>query len=55
MKIAHVEASNVLPPIAATGLYKNIPKKAAAKAPKMTYLGTFPKKIEVDFKKILKV
>ena len=43
MKIAHVEAGNVVPSIAATELYTNIPKKAAGKAPKGDLLGNLPK------------
>ena len=42
MTIAHVEASNVVPPIAATESYENIPEKATGD-PKSDLLGNLPK------------
>ena len=55
MKIAHVQASNVVPPLAIPQLNENMLKKVVGNDPKMTYLGTFPKKIEVDSEIFLKV
>ena len=42
MKIAHVEASNVVPPIVASQLDGNVPGNAAGNAPKSDLLGNPP-------------
>ena len=43
MKIAHVEASNVVPSLIASWLSENIPKKVAGKPPKSDLLKNLPK------------
>ena len=54
-KIAHVEAGNVLPPIAATESYENVPKKATGKALKNDLLRNLPKENKGRLKNFLKV
>ena len=43
MKVAHVEAGNVVPPIMATELYENVPEKTAGKATRSDLLRNLPK------------
>ena len=43
MKIAHVEASKVVPPLMASQSSENIPKKIAGKSPKSNLLKDLPK------------
>ena len=55
MKIAHVEAGNVVPPIVGPQPEENVSGKAAGNAPRATYLGTFLKKMVKDFGNFFKV
>ena len=55
MKIAHVEASSVIPPTVATELYENMPEKAAGKARKSDLLRNLPKEKRSRLQKFLKV
>ena len=43
MKIAHVEAGNVVPSLKASWLSENIPKKVVGKSPESNLLENFPK------------
>ena len=54
MKIAHVEAGNVVPPIVAPQLDENIPKKASGNTQKSDLLGNPPEENVIDFKNFLK-
>ena len=42
MKIAHVEASNIVPMMVSQGIPKNMLKKEAGNAPRSTLLGNVP-------------
>ena len=55
MKIAHVEASNVVPSLMASWSSDNIPEEVVRKPPKMTYSRTFLKGMIVDLKNFLRV
>ena len=51
MKIAHVEASNVVPPLAGSPVEcEEYLRRLLEMLQKVTYSGTFPKRIEVDSK-----
>ena len=52
MKIAHVEASNVVPPLAVPQLNENIPEKVAGNAPKGDLLWNLPKENIGSLKKL---
>ena len=43
MKIAHVEASNVVPSFVSSQVFKNVPKKVTGNSPKITLLENLPK------------
>ena len=53
MKIAHVEASNIVPTMVNQGLPENMLEKEAGKAPKSTLLENIPKAKEERIDKIL--
>ena len=53
MKIAHVEASNIVPTIVKQRLSKSMLKKEAGNAPKSTLLKSIPKAKENGIEKIL--
>ena len=55
MKIAHAEASNVVPSFMATQMSENVPEKVAGKPPKSSLLENLPKKKNSRLKNILKV
>ena len=55
MKIADVEASNVVPSLMTSQLYENIPEKVQENLQKAAYLRTFPERRTVDSKSFLKV
>ena len=42
MKIAHVEASNVVPPLMTSWLSENVPEKVEGKSPKSDILENLP-------------
>ena len=52
MKVAHVEASNVVLPLVVPQLNENIPKKIAGNAPKGDLLGSLPKENRSRLKKL---
>ena len=52
MKIAHVEASNVVPPLMTSWLSENIPKKVVGKSLKSDLLGNLPKGKDSRLKKL---
>ena len=54
-KIAHVVASNVVPPIVAPQPDENVPRKVAGNPQKVTYLRTLLKRMVIDFGNTLKV
>ena len=51
-KIAHVEASNVVPSLMNSQLSKNVPKKVAGKSPKSDLLENFPEGNDSRLKKL---
>ena len=53
MKIVHVEASSIVPPMESQGMPKNVLEKDAGIAPKSTLLENIPKAKEERFEKIL--
>ena len=53
MKIAYVEASNVVPSLVSSQLSKNKPEKVAGNCPKSDLLKDLPKENDGRFKKIL--
>ena len=55
MKIAHVEASNVVPTMVKQRLSENILKKEAGNALKSTLLESIPKAKEIGLKRFWKV
>ena len=55
MKIAHVEASNVVPSLMAPQSSENIPKKVVGKPPKGNVLENLPKEKNSRLDKFLKV
>ena len=50
-----MEASNVMHPLAIPQLNKNVLKRLLEMLQRVTYLGNFPKRIEVNPKNLLKV
>ena len=52
MKIAHVEASNVVPSLMASRLSKNVPEKVMGKPLKSDLLENLPKKNDSRLKKL---
>ena len=55
-KIAHVEASNIVPPLISSQVPKNVLKQVAGKwLQKATYSRTYPKRKKVGFKRFLRV
>ena len=52
MKIAHVEASNVVPSLTTSQLSENIPEKVAGKSPKSDLLENHPKGNGSRFEKL---
>ena len=54
-KIAHVEASNVVPSFVGSQVSENIPKKVVGNSPKATYSRTYPKRMEVGLKRYWRV
>ena len=52
MKIAHVEASNIVPPLIGSQVPKNVPKKVVGKAPENNLLRNLPEEEEGRVKKI---
>ena len=55
MKVAHVEASSIVPPMVSSGMSKNVLEKVAGNAPKSTLLENVPKtkgRIEKNFWKV---
>ena len=54
MKIAHVEASNIVPSLVPSQLSKNVPEKVVGNALKMTYSRTYPKKMRVGLKSFMR-
>ena len=54
MRIAHVEASNVVPSLMTSWSSENAPEKVAGNTQKETYLRTFPKGMAVDLKNFLR-
>ena len=55
MKIAHMEASNVVPSLMTSQLSQNIPEKVVGNSLKTIYSNAFPKGIIVDLKNFLRV
>ena len=53
MKVAHVEASSIVPPVINSKISKNILKKEAGNAPKSTLLENIPKAKEERIKEIM--
>ena len=54
-KIAHVEASNIVPPLISSQVPGNVPKQVAGNAPENNLLENLPKEKEGRVKKILRV
>ena len=55
MKMAHVEASNIVPPLMVPQLDENMLEKVAGNAPKSGLLKSLPKGIGSRLEKLLKV
>ena len=54
MKIAHVEASNIVPPLISSQVLQNVPEKFVGNAPEDNLLGNLPEEEEGRVKKIFK-